>query len=69
MREPITELPDDDAPFEEWCRPISATMINKRAATTGGNAVPGENGAGKGRNYGTTLKKIRANMRARGLIK
>ena len=30
MTKPLTEWPDDDASIDEWCRPLSATMVNLR---------------------------------------
>ena len=69
MTDPLTELPDDDAPLAEWCKPISASMVNIRAQPAGGNAVPGANGAGKGNSNGTTLRALRKKLKARGLIK
>lgn len=46
-RLPLTEFPAEDAPIAEWCRPLSATMVNHRAVTGASSILPGERTAGK----------------------
>jgi hypothetical protein len=64
---PMTVLPSSDAPIGEWCRPLSATMINYRMPTSNSSVVPGQSKAnGRQGNGRITMKKIRARMAAKG---
>lgn len=52
--EPLTKWPDDEAPIREWCRPLSATMVNVREAVgySGTERAPN-------RSYGGIAKVMR----------
>ena len=59
MVPPMTEFPDDDAPISEWCAPLSALMVNRRAMTGASSLELGKNGAGRtGGVSKKTLKKF-----------
>lgn len=62
---PMIRFPNADAPIREWCRPVSAKMVNRREATGNSTADPeNRRGHGVGR---ITAKRIQGKLTGKGL--